>query len=77
MIQVRKAEDRGHTRTDWLDSRHTFSFGNYRDPDHTGFGPLLVLNDGHEFLVIDRGGPSDNCVEQYFTPKQGNARLFL
>lgn len=39
--------------------------------------PLLVLNDGHEFLVIDRGGPNDNCVEQYFTPKQGYAQLFL
>ena len=39
--------------------------------------PLLVLEDGHQFLVIDRSGPGDNCVEHYFTPNQGNARLIL
>jgi redox-sensitive bicupin YhaK (pirin superfamily) len=46
-MQVRKraAEDRGTTRFDWLDSRHTFSFGDYRDPDHMGFRALRVIND--------------------------------
>ena len=38
--------------------------------------PLLVLEDGHQFLVIDRDGPGDNCVEHFFTPEQGNAQLF-
>jgi redox-sensitive bicupin YhaK (pirin superfamily) len=45
MIEVRKAEDRGRTRTGWLDSRHSFSFGHYYDPEHMGFGPLRVINE--------------------------------
>jgi redox-sensitive bicupin YhaK (pirin superfamily) len=45
MQTLRKSEDRGRTRTDWLDSRHTFSFGNYYDPRHAGFRDLLVINE--------------------------------
>jgi hypothetical protein len=45
MITVRKAEDRGTSRTDWLDSRHTFSFADYLDPEQMGFGKLRVIND--------------------------------
>ncbi|KAA0256120.1 MAG: pirin family protein [Acidobacteria bacterium] len=45
MISVRKAEERGRTDWDWLDSRHTFSFGDYFDPKNHGFGPLRVIND--------------------------------
>ena len=45
MLQLRKADDRGPTRMDWLDSRHTFSFGHYRDPRFTGFRDLLVINE--------------------------------
>lgn len=45
MIKVRPSGERGRTRTDWLDSRHTFSFNRYYDPRHTGFRDLLVINE--------------------------------
>ena len=45
MIQIRLAGERGHTDWGWLDSRHTFSFGDYHDPDHVSFRSLRVLND--------------------------------
>lgn len=45
MISIRKAQERGNTKTSWLDSRHTFSFGDYYDPQQTGFRALRVIND--------------------------------
>jgi redox-sensitive bicupin YhaK (pirin superfamily) len=45
LIQIRSAVERGHTDWGWLDSRHTFSFGDYHDPRHEGFGALRVIND--------------------------------
>jgi redox-sensitive bicupin YhaK (pirin superfamily) len=45
MIEIRKAADRGQTRIGWLDSRHTFSFGDYYDPAHMSFRALRVIND--------------------------------
>ncbi|MEM9065805.1 MAG: pirin family protein [Planctomycetota bacterium] len=45
MITIRHAEQRGTTNLGWLDSRHSFSFGRYHDPEHVGIGPLLVIND--------------------------------
>src|SRR3712207_3807864 len=45
MIRVRPAHERGRTALDWLDSRHTFSFGDYYDPGHMGFRALRVIND--------------------------------
>jgi redox-sensitive bicupin YhaK (pirin superfamily) len=44
-VDVRRADDRFHTRTDWLDSRHSFSFSRHFDPGNTHFGLLLVSND--------------------------------
>src|SRR5213594_3746575 len=44
-IVKRPAGERGQTELDWLHSRHTFSFGNYFDPDHMGFRSLRVIND--------------------------------
>ena len=45
MLTIRRAEDRGQANFGWLDTRHSFSFGNYYDPAHMGFGPLRVIND--------------------------------
>ncbi len=45
MIQIRKAEDRGSSTIGWLESYHTFSFGQYYDPDNMHFGYLRVINE--------------------------------
>jgi redox-sensitive bicupin YhaK (pirin superfamily) len=44
-IDIRRAGERPHTRIDWLDSWHSFSFGRHYDPDNTHHGLLLVSND--------------------------------
>ena len=45
MIRIRKAAERGHFNHGWLDTYHTFSFGEYYDPDHVSFRSLRVIND--------------------------------
>lgn len=61
MIIVRPANERGSTRTPWLDSKHTFSFNRYHDPNFMGFRSLRVINDD----IVAPGGqfgkhPHDN-----------------
>lgn len=44
-MDIRRADDRFRTTNEWLDSRHSFSFGPYYDPANVGFGVLMVHND--------------------------------
>ncbi len=45
LLTLQKSEDRGHVQFAWLTSAHSFSFGDYYDPNNIGFGKLRVLND--------------------------------
>jgi quercetin 2,3-dioxygenase len=45
MVRIHPSERRGRTTSDWLDSRHTFSFGEHYDPDALGFRALRVVNE--------------------------------
>ena len=56
MIKIRKAEDRGHFDFGWLNTYHTFSFGEYYDPKHTRFGTLRVINE--DFVQPGHGFPT-------------------
>ena len=45
MLEIRRSAERGRGQLDWLDSRYSFSFADYLDPQHMGFGALRVINE--------------------------------
>ena len=52
-LNIRKSDERGATKIGWLDSKHSFSFGSYHDPQFPGFKSLRVIN---EDKVAPSGG---------------------
>jgi redox-sensitive bicupin YhaK (pirin superfamily) len=56
MITIRKAKDRGHFDFGWLDTYHTFAFGDYYDPEFVGFRSLRVINEDR--VAPRRGFPT-------------------
>ncbi|MEZ4290979.1 MAG: pirin family protein [Myxococcota bacterium] len=63
VFTLHRAEDRFQTRTDWLDSRHAFSFAEHFDPARLGFGPLRVVNDDPHSTPLGLPRPTPIATE--------------
>ena len=71
---LHKAETRGRAEHGWLDSRHTFSFADYHDPERMGFGALRVLNDDIVAPGAGFGTHSHSNMEIISIPLSGSLR---
>ena len=63
MIALRLSNDRGRTKLNWLDSRHTFSFGDYHNPQQMGFSYLRVINEDRVVPAAGFGTHSHRDME--------------
>jgi hypothetical protein len=55
MAELRLARDRGYENRGWLDFWHTFSFADYYDPEHMGYGRLRVINEDRIAAALEEG----------------------
>ncbi len=69
---IHRAASRGHANLGWLNSYHTFSFGNYHDPDRMNFGVLRVLNDDEVDPGMGFGTHPHNNMEIISIPIEGD-----
>ncbi len=68
---IHKADSRGFLETDWLKTAHSFSFGNYHNPDRMQFGALRVLNDDNIDPGMGFGGHPHDNMEIITIPLKG------
>ncbi|MCC2645680.1 MAG: Pirin domain protein [Burkholderiales bacterium] len=61
MIKIRRASERGHIQQHWLNTHHTFSFGEYHDPKHMHFRSLRVINE--DYVKPNSGFPFHNHMD--------------
>ncbi|CAG0976268.1 partial Quercetin 2,3-dioxygenase, partial [Gammaproteobacteria bacterium] len=63
MIRIRKSADRGRFDHGWLDTRHTFSFADYWEPEHVNFRSLRVINEDRVAPAAGFGTHGHNDME--------------
>ena len=69
---LHKANTRGHANHGWLDSYHSFSFGNYYNPERIHFGTLRVLNDDTVAAGMGFGTHPHDNMEIISIPTSGD-----